>query len=123
MNHIANDLCYDINGFLYTFITIFPICVMKDKLIRKRQGFEGQKLIVIPKKIISDFLIKDPVTRQIYITDIGYYPKALFHYAERMHGISQHIIIYCIEGYGWIEINKKRIGLSPQQVMAIPPNT
>jgi AraC-like DNA-binding protein len=96
---------------------------MKDKSVRKREGFEGQKLIVLPKKIISDFLTKDPVTRQIYITDIGYYPKALFHYAERPNGISQHIIIYCLEGYGWIEINKKRITLSPAQFIAIPANT
>jgi AraC-like DNA-binding protein len=95
----------------------------KEKTLRKREGFAGQRLIVIPKKIISEFLVKDPVTRQVYITDIGYYPKALFHYAERLHGISQHIIIYCIEGYGWIEINKKRIGISPSQFIAIPANT
>ncbi len=95
----------------------------KEKLPRKRDGFEGQRLIVIPKKIVSEFLVKDPVTRQIYITDIGYYPRAMFHYAERSHGISQNIIIYCIEGYGWIEINKKRIGISPSQFIAIPANT
>jgi len=95
----------------------------KDKLLRKREGFEGQRMILIPKKIVSDFLVKDPITRQIYITDIGYYPKAMFHYAERMHGISQHIIIYCIEGYGWIEIDKKRIGISPSQFIVIPANT
>jgi AraC-like DNA-binding protein len=95
----------------------------KEKLPRKREGFEGQRLIVIPKKIVSEFLVKDPVTRQIYITDIGYYPHAMFHYAERIHGISQHIIIYCIEGYGWIEIDKKRIAISPSQFIAIPANT
>src|ERR1700756_1561257 len=95
----------------------------KEKLPRKREGFEGQRLIVVPKKIVSEFLIKDPVTRQIYITDIGFYPKAMFHYAERLHGISQHIIIYCIEGHGWIEIDKKRIGISPSQFIAIPANT
>jgi AraC family transcriptional regulator of arabinose operon len=97
--------------------------MIKDKLLRKREGFEGQRLIVIPKKIVSEFLVKDPVTRQVYITDIGYYPKAMFHYAERLHGISQNIIIYCIEGYGWIEIDKKRIGISPSQFIAIPANT
>ena len=97
--------------------------MIKDKLLRKREGFEGQRLIVIPKKIVSEFLVKDPVTRQVYITDIGYYPKAMFHYAERLHGISQHIIIYCIEGHGWIEIDKKRIGISPSQFIAIPANT
>lgn len=97
--------------------------MIKDKALRKRQGFDGQRLIVIPKKIISDFLVTDPVTSQIYITDIGYYPKAKFHYAERPNGISQHIIIYCLEGYGWLEINKKRITLSPAQFIAIPANT
>jgi len=97
--------------------------MLKEKLPRKREGFEGQRLIVIPKKIVSEFLVKDPVTRQIYITDIGFYPKAMFHYAERLHGISQHIIIYCIEGYGWIEINKKRVIISPSQFIAIPANT
>jgi len=95
----------------------------KEKSLRKREGFEGQRLIVIPKKIVSEFLVKDPVTRQIYITDIGFYPKAMFHYAERLHGISQHIIIYCIEGYGWIEIDKKRINISPSQFITIPANT
>src|ERR1700744_21757 len=66
---------------------------MKDKNLRKREGFKGQKLILLPKKAIADFLTKDPVTRQIYITDIGYYPKAEFHYVERPAGISQFIII------------------------------
>jgi len=88
--------------------------------LRKREGFEGQKLIVLPKKIMTEFLTKDPVTRQIYITDIGHYPKAKFHYVERPAGISQHIIIYCMEGRGWIEINKKRMEISPSQCIAIP---
>jgi len=62
------------------------------------------------------------VTRQIYITDIGYYPKAEFHYAERPAGISQHIIIYCVEGTGWLEINKKRIDVNPSEFIIIPAN-
>jgi len=96
---------------------------IKTTAIRRREGFEGQKLIVLPKKIISNFLNADPVTKQIYITDIGYYPKAMHHYAERPAGISQHIIIYCTEGNGWLEINKKKIAVSPSQFIAIPANT
>jgi AraC family transcriptional regulator of arabinose operon len=95
----------------------------KTTVTRRREGFEGQKLIVLPKKIISNFLSADPVTRQIHITDIGYYPKAMHHYAERPAGISQHIIIYCTEGNGWLEINKKKIEISPSQFIAIPANT
>jgi len=91
--------------------------------IRKRQGFKGQKLIVLPKKITTEFLTRDPVTRQIYITDIGYYPKAAFHYVERPAGIGQHIIIYCMEGSGWIVIDGKRIELGASRIVTIPANT
>jgi AraC-like DNA-binding protein len=97
--------------------------MVKNTVLRRRDGFEGQKLIVLPKKIITNFLSRDPVTRQIYITDIGYYPKASHHYAERPGGINQHIIIYCTEGYGWLEINKKKVEVSPSQFIAIPANT
>ena len=93
---------------------------MKEKNFRKKEGFEGQRLIVLPKKIMTDFLTKDPITKQIYITDIGYYPKALHHYMERTSGVSQHILIYCMEGRGWIEIEKKRIEMTPSRFVVIP---
>jgi AraC family transcriptional regulator of arabinose operon len=96
---------------------------MVNKTARKRQGFEGQRLIVLPKQIASHFLTRDPVTRQVYITDIGYYPHAQFHYVERPNGIGQHIIIYCVEGQGWIEINKKRVDIAPSHFITIPANT
>src|SRR5260221_11457935 len=86
---------------------------------RKRQGFEGQRLIVLPKKITADFLTRDPVTKQIYITDIGYYPKAKFHYVDRPGGISQHIIIYNVEGSGWIETSKTKEEVGPCQFTVI----
>lgn len=91
-------------------------------LTKRRDGFEGQRLIVVPKKVIS-FLKADPITKQVYITDIGYYPKASHHYVERTHGISQNIIIYCTDGYGWLEIDKKKIEISPSQLITIPANT
>ncbi|SFO77405.1 transcriptional regulator, AraC family [Chitinophaga sp. YR627] len=96
---------------------------MKEKTLKKREGFEGQQLIVVPRKISADFLTQDPITRQLYITDIGYYPKARYHYIKRPAGISQHIIIYCIEGKGWIEIDKKRVDILPSQFVIIPANT
>lgn len=96
---------------------------MSQKTQRKREGFEGQRLIVLPKKITSDFLTRDMVTKQVYITDIGYYPKARFHYIHRSTGVGQHIIIYCEEGSGWVEMNKQRTEISPAQFIAIPAGT
>ena len=82
---------------------------MKKRNEKIKHGFKGQKMIVLPRKIVSDFLTKDPLTKGAYITDIGYYPKAVNHYRERQTGISEHILIYCVEGYGWVEINGKQI--------------
>lgn len=96
---------------------------MQDKTRRKRQGFDGQRLIVLPKKITTGFLAKDMITRQVHITDIGYYPKARFHYIHRPTGVSQHIIIYCEEGSGWVEMNRQRLTVSPAQVVVIPAGT
>lgn len=90
--------------------------------IKRRDGFEGQKLIVIPKKVINNTLKSDLLTKPVFITDVGYYPKAKHHFVERLNGISQHVIIYCTEGYGWLEINKKRSIVSPSQFIAIPAN-
>ncbi|TKK64540.1 helix-turn-helix domain-containing protein [Ilyomonas limi] len=89
---------------------------------RIKHGFKGQRMIVLPRKIISDFLAKDHLTRSIYITDIGYYPKAIHHYVERKHGINQNILIYCVEGYGWVEINGRQISIEPSQYIIIPAN-
>ncbi|RYE59113.1 MAG: AraC family transcriptional regulator [Sphingobacteriales bacterium] len=91
-------------------------------LTKRRDGFEGQRLLVVPKKVISNFLKTDPVTKQVFITDIGYYPRASNHYVERSHGISQNILIYCTDGYGWLEVDHKRIEVSPSQLITIPAN-
>ncbi|OQP63977.1 AraC family transcriptional regulator [Niastella vici] len=88
--------------------------------VHKQEGFEGQRLIVLPKKVISPFLITDKLTRSLFVTDIGYYPRARFHFIERSKGIDQFIIIYCIEGKGWIEINKKKRPIKPSTLFIIP---
>lgn len=93
---------------------------MKTKTLKVKHGFKGQKMIVLPGRIISDFLVKDTLTKGVYITDIGYYPKAHNHYIERHKGIDQHILIYCVEGTGWVEIDGKEISIEPSQFITIP---
>ncbi len=95
---------------------------MKTKNKKIKHGFKGQKMVVLPRKIISKFLSTDPLTQGVYITDIGYYPKAVNHYVERPKGIGQNILIYCVEGCGWVEINGKEILIEPSQYITIPVN-
>ena len=90
--------------------------------VKKRVGFEGQRLIILPG-VIVDILAKHPITKQVFITDIGYFPKAMNHYVERKAGIGQHILIYCVEGIGWIELDNKKTNICPSQLIIIPANT
>jgi hypothetical protein len=41
---------------------------------RKREGFKGQRAIVIPTKILAHHFDTHPIVKQLYVTDIGYYP-------------------------------------------------
>ena len=81
-----------------------------------------QKSIVIPDYILNE-IIQNPSTSSLYITDIGYYSKALNHYRKRWKGIAQYILIYCIDGKGWISINGKNVPVTANQYFIIPANT
>lgn len=90
---------------------------------RKREGFEGQRGIVLPRKVEHDFLCRDQICKQVYITDIGYYPKAKGHFVNRPQGSLQHILIYCVEGAGWWSDGVKRFEVKPTQFAVIPAGT
>lgn len=91
-----------------------------EKVNFKKDGFEGQWAIVLPKSIINKFCENNTLINKAYITDIGYYPKAKFHYRERHHGTEQNILIYCVEGKGQVTIDKKRYVISPGDFFVIP---
>jgi AraC-like DNA-binding protein len=87
--------------------------------IRKREGFAGQKAIVLPEKI-AEVCGSTPPMDSLFITDIGFYPRAKYHYRERPTGISQSILIYCIEGKGWVETPHGRQVVNPNEYFVIP---
>jgi AraC-like DNA-binding protein len=89
-------------------------------VLRKKEGFAGQLSIVLPRKILTDLCIDNPLTEKLYVTDLGYYPKAQHHYRQRTHGSDQHILIYCVEGNGSARIKKKDHRLVPGSFVIIP---
>jgi AraC-like DNA-binding protein/mannose-6-phosphate isomerase-like protein (cupin superfamily) len=90
------------------------------KSIRKKEGFEGQRAIIVPRKILSMQCNSNPVIKDAFITDIGYYPKAKYHYRKRIHGIDQHILIYCVEGSGWAQISNQTYNIGAGDFFLIP---
>jgi len=92
-------------------------------MLRKMEGFDGQRAIVIPRKILSEYCYTNTLITNTYITDIGYYPKAKYHYRERPHGSEQNILIYCQEGKGKVTIQNEEYTLQPGDCILIPAGT
>lgn len=84
-----------------------------------RDGFTGERAIVIPQMIMH-MIEADPLMSQLYITDIGYYPRAYNHYRVRENPIDQYILIYCISGKGKYNISGLTFHVSENQYFILP---
>lgn len=89
---------------------------------RKKDGFNGQKAIVLPAKILKT-CEESELIHHLFLTDIGFYPKAKFHFRERSNGVSQHILIYCIDGKGWVNLDNRELEMSRGYYAIIPADT
>ncbi|MEJ5996546.1 AraC family transcriptional regulator [Pedobacter sp. Du54] len=88
-------------------------------MIRKKEGFKGQEAIALPRKVLQQ-CVNNPLIGNLFITWIGYYPKAKFHFRQRKHGIQEHIIIYCVDGKGDAFIEGKKIKIMPSDYLILP---
>ena len=87
--------------------------------IQKKDGFKGEKLILIPTEFFSS--CRDhPLVKTLYLTDIGFFPQARSHFRERKEGIEEYILIYCIDGKGVIELAEEKYSLESNEVFCIP---
>lgn len=89
--------------------------------MKKQDGFPGQLSYVIPDKI-RNMVIDNPLIADLYITDIGYYPKARHHFRERKAGVPQTILIYNVEGNGIISTGHTKHELPADHFFIIPPS-
>jgi AraC-like DNA-binding protein/mannose-6-phosphate isomerase-like protein (cupin superfamily) len=87
--------------------------------MKKKEGFSGQRTIVLPEYIVRN-LEQDIITNSLYLTDIGYYPNAKYHFRQRQKGCEQHVLLYCISGGGWIEVDNRKTKLNENQVVVLP---
>lgn len=86
----------------------------------KKEGFKGERAVTVPASMVqvlkTDFFGKD-----LHITHIGYYPQADLHYMERkVEDANQFVLIYCIDGNGWFEIDRKREFVKGHQFFILP---
>lgn len=88
--------------------------------IKRRDGFEGEKLISLPDTVWKKNIKTNPVLGNLYITHIGYFPKAAYHYRERRNGCADNILVYCLRGKGWYSVKGRRFDVGVNQFFIIP---
>lgn len=91
-------------------------------ITRKPEGFEEEKLFILPDYMQTE-LSRSELTRDLFVSDIGFFPHAHHHYRERPEGSNSHIFIFCSEGEGWIELGQQAITLPPNHLAVIPAHT
>ncbi|WP_419788937.1 AraC family transcriptional regulator [Mucilaginibacter sp. FT3.2] len=89
---------------------------------RIKDGFAGQRMFVLPPHI-RRAVMANPISRNFYITAVGYYPKAWGHERERRYGSNDYIMIYCTDGGGEITVNSAKVNLKSNSYFIIPANT
>lgn len=87
---------------------------------KKRDGFAGEKLISLPVTLLEKEMEKNSFFNTMFITHIGYFPKATSHYRERRKGCKDNILIYCLDGKGWYYVGGKKYIAVANQFFIIP---
>lgn len=82
-------------------------------------GFDDKKVIIVPDTIINTFS-DDQLIKNLYITDIGYYPNAVSHIRERSKGATSCISIFCSSGSGWVKTKNEYYTVNEGSFIIIP---
>src|SRR3569833_1064448 len=88
----------------------------------KPEGFAGERLVVVPRPVVS-VALRQPLLKHLLPTDAGFYPRALGHKCTREKRCPEAVFIYCARGSGWCEMAGRRHELAEDQLLVIPPST
>lgn len=88
--------------------------------MKRRDGFQGEKHLYVPETAWKAAIESNAIMNQLYVTSIGYFPNAAYHYRERPEGCSENILIYCLRGKGWFLLNEKKFIVSANEFIFVP---
>ena len=84
---------------------------------------KGRQRIEIPKSILKTHVLPNKIAATFYIGSLGYYPHASDHYTYRKKGLSENLLIYCVDGNGWFRLRNKKYKVQPNEFCILPRNT
>lgn len=89
--------------------------------MQKTEGSANEYLYVLPPEILNHFKFSR-VIRQLYMTDLGFYPSARAHYVHREHGANAWILIFCTHGRGEVRSATKTWPVTRGSIVLLPPD-
>ena len=88
--------------------------------MRRLQDFDNEYLFVLPKDVLQDY-IYSPIIANLYVTDLGFFPNAQYHYVNREQGSAGWIIIFCTGGTGTVHVDDRVYHLHQYSLIIMPP--
>jgi AraC family transcriptional regulator, arabinose operon regulatory protein len=88
--------------------------------LHKAEGFFGQRIVVLPRPVVAAALGQG-LLQGLLPTDVGYFPKAEGHFMKRVVGVDQAILIYCVKGEGWCDVEGGHLAVRVGDMLVIPP--
>ena len=86
-------------------------------MLRIRKGFQGQRLAVYPFYAVGDRL-----RSSLWVHSMGFFPKAAHHYVERPEGCGEYILVWCLDGEGWLMIDGQKRLVPKSHYFILPPD-
>lgn len=86
------------------------------------KGFRRNRKIVLPIEELGVYL-QNPLVQRLYLTDVGFFSKAVNHTRVRREGIDEYILLYCVDGSGDIWVENKHFHLTENEAFCIPSHS
>ncbi|WP_255513384.1 AraC family transcriptional regulator [Homoserinibacter sp. GY 40078] len=89
------------------------------RLVEPFEDIDHPRVSVLPRPAVAEAL-NAPVTRRLLVTDVGWFERAGHHALSRPNGAKESIVILCVDGSGWVEVDGVRHGIGAGSVALIP---
>ena len=109
-------------NILFTFVPDYLHYLTDMSGFTVKEGFKGQRILSFLEESMHSFL-EDIRIKSLYISRIGFFPNVKYHYNKKGEGVDYCILIYCVQGKGWFEIENKRHVVNPGDFFILPSQT
>lgn len=101
-----------------------PVAKLSDvslRTIRHAQygAFPDMRMIHLAANL-RDKALNEPILKDLLCTRLGFQGPSVAHYIPRPLGSYDHILIFCTEGCGWLEINGEEWPVNKNDAFLIP---